>query len=393
MEIAPLNRYNDGSRNSPTGLTIRDYFRKSMPPSVLADAKVARGGTLPLPSTPAQTDYANPESAFEQLLKAPTAPKVVPTSMGASFLSPAPSEATESVPIASAALDIATAYQKNAPAPDCLTDWDKYKDDQLLKNPGGDFYDLENRVVTTDPSKQRTFQSRVGKDLSDAWGNVKNFFKNMLSGIERCYRNQENNVATVRQNGLAGAMVDFFKDMGSALSFGAYRPDGEPPCDGLAARLKFSGRKLKEAVLGDLFQGVGNNVVHMGENLALAGWNLIEVAPDATIGNLEAGRQITTKIFDNGQVAVEYLTDIIPGGDAWLRVHAAKFTGDGAGPPVLYNLCMPEWNQADTRWETVRNTPLRKTIETIGSIVADVATINLMRGGKMFSEDRHDPKR
>ena len=124
--------------------------------------------------------------------------------------------------------------------------------------------------------------------------------------------------------------------------------------------------------------------------MLLAGWNLVEVAPDATIGNLEAGRQLTTKIFDNGQVVVEYLTDIMPAGDAWLRVHAAKFDGSSHRLPVLYNLKMPERYHTDARWKTARNTPLRKAIQTIGAMVADFVTIQLLTGSKMFSEEGHD---
>ena len=108
------------------------------------------------------------------------------------------------------------------------------------------------------------------------------------------------------------------------------------------------------------------------------------------MGNLEAGRQLTTKIFDNGQVVVEYLTDVMPAGDAWLRVHAAKFDGDGCQLPLLYNLEMPERVHTDTRWKTIRNTPLRKTIETIGAVVADIVTIQLLTRSKTFCVEGND---
>jgi hypothetical protein len=261
-----------------------------------------------------------------------------------------------------------------------------------LKNPGGDFYDLENRLVKPARADHDTFAERIGKDLAHAWGNIKNFFKNMVTGADRCYRDKQDTIASVRQTGLVKTVGDFFKNMASALSFGAYRPDGEPECEGIAERLQFSFGKAKSAVLGNLLQGTSNSLVHMGENLALAGWNLIEVAPDATIGNLEKGRHITTKIFDNGQVAIEYLTDILPGGDAWLRVHAANLKGGREGLPVLYNLGLPERLQDDARWQTVRNTPLRKAIETIGSLVADVVAAKMVTECKLFSHEGHKNK-
>jgi hypothetical protein len=127
----------------------------------------------------------------------------------------------------------------------------------------------------------------------------------------------------------------------------------------------------------------------MAGDLVLAGWNLVEVLPDATIGNLESGRKLTTTLFDNGQVWVEYLTDIVPTGDAWLRVHAPSLQEFKL--PVVYNLGMPEHFTGDTRWEYIRNTPFRKTIETIGALLADVA-IGLSTGQVNLTSDS-GPKR
>jgi len=45
--------------------------------------------------------------------------------------------------------------------------------------------------------------------------------------------------------------------------------------------------------------------------------------------------------------------------------------------PILYNLQMPENAKGDARWQYVRNTPFRKTIETIGTLLADIATFGL----------------
>ena len=50
------------------------------------------------------------------------------------------------------------AYQKemrhNAPQ---MSDWQKYKDDQLLSNPGGDGYYLKEKRVISDPEDQESF--------------------------------------------------------------------------------------------------------------------------------------------------------------------------------------------------------------------------------------------
>jgi len=290
--------------------------------------------------------------------------------------------------------EIVTAYSaqgggKKDAAPD--DGWRKYKDDQLLRNPGGDHYYLERKRVSDDPKERESFTDRVGKDVSDSFGNVKNFFGNLLMGSKIRYRDEKGDIQEGTQKGLIGSVVEFFKDLGSAFSFGLWRPDNEEAPRGFAERLSFFGAKLKEAVLGDLVEGIPRSVNHMAKNVVLAGWNLAQVIPDATVGNFEQGRKLTTTIFDNGQVMVEYLTDVIPTGDAWFRVHAASFTGLKA--PVLYNLEMPEHVKDDVRWQYVRNTPFRKTIESIGALLADTAAIALA-GQTGFSSnqssDRHE---
>ncbi|MDY7037518.1 MAG: hypothetical protein SV375_15305 [Thermodesulfobacteriota bacterium] len=271
-----------------------------------------------------------------------------------------------------------------------LSDWEKYKDDQLLSNPGGDHYYLEQNKVVPDPKEQESFLGRIGKDIADALGNVKNFFKNLLFGSKRLYRDKNNQIQEVRQRGLIGSVMDFFSDIGSALSFGMWRPDGEKEPEGFVKRVGFFFSKIKEAIFGDLIQGVAGSVINIGEDIALAGWNLLEVIPDATVGNFESGRKLTTAIFDNGQVAIDYLTDILPGGEAWSRVHAADFTDPRKlSLPVVHNLNMPERHSGDVRWRYVRNTPFRKAIETIGSLLFDFISLRFMSNIKFFSEEEH----
>lgn len=253
--------------------------------------------------------------------------------------------------------------------------WQKYRDDQFLRNPGGDRYYLDENRVSEDLRERESFGTRVGKDLSDVFGNVKNFFGNLLFGSKFRYRDENNEIREATQRGLVGTCVDFFKDLGSAMTFGLWHPDEENGPQGVVQRIAYSGSKLKEALLGDLVEGIPRSVNHMAKNVVLAGLNLVQVVPDATIGNAAPGRKLTTTIFDNGQVLVEYLTDVIPSGDAWFRVHAASLTDVQA--PVLYNLRMPEHAKGDVRWQYVRNTPFRKTIETVGTLLADIAAIGL----------------
>jgi hypothetical protein len=274
-------------------------------------------------------------------------------------------------------------------APDRMSGLKKYQDDQLLRNPGGDHYDLEHTRVDADPPQRKSLWGRFSRNLADAFGNIKNLASNLLFGAKFCYRDQNNAIRQATRKGLIGSVLDFFKDVGSAFTFGHWRPDGGPKPEGFLERLGFFVSHLKKAFSRDLFDGACGSVNHMAGNLVLAGWNLAQVLPDATFGNLDAGRKLTTTIFDNGQVAVEYLTDILPAGDAWLRVHAPSFKE--LKFPIVYNLGMPEHFSGDVRWEYIRNTPFRKSIETIGSLLADVAAGLTIGPVKLFSDDA--PKR
>lgn len=277
----------------------------------------------------------------------------------------------------------------STPNPSQMSDIQKYKDDQLLRNPGGDHYYLDQNKVLPDPEDQKSFLGRVGKDISDVMGNMKSFLGNFFLGSTIRYRDQNDQIKEGRQRGLLSTVGDFFKNLGSGLSFGLWHPDDEKGPQGAMERLSFFGSKLKTAFLGDVLEGIPQSINHMGKNLLLAGWNLVEVIPDATIGNFEAGKKLTTTLFDNGQVVVEYLTDIVPTGDAWLRVHAGSLKD--LKPPILYNLGMPEHSTGDTRWQYIRNTPFRKSIETIGTLLADAAAIGLA-GQTGFSGNQHNQK-
>ncbi len=266
----------------------------------------------------------------------------------------------------------------------------KYKDDQLLGSPGGDHYDLENKRYVADPPEQQSFWGRIGKNIKDAFGNLKNFAGNLLFGAKRHYRDENGDIQQGQRRGLIGSIADFFQDLGSAFSFGAWRPDGEEEPRGFGRRVGFFFSKFKEAVFGNLIQGVAGSVVNMAKDLVFAGWNLIETIPDATIGNFEAGRKLTTAVFDNGQVALNYIADILPGGDASIRVHSPDLKN--LKPPILNNLSMPEKNPDDTRWKYVRNTPFRKGIETVGSVLTSILTLRFLGSFRLSGEKRNHPE-
>jgi len=292
-------------------------------------------------------------------------------------------------PVQTSKAQAVSAYERQADRAAGMSGWAKYKDDQLLSNPGGDHYYLDQRRKIADPPDQETFWGRVGKDVSDAAGNVKNFFHNLFSGSKILYRDEEDQISEGRQRGLASSLMDFGKDLGSAFTFGVWRPDGEKEPQGVLKRIGFFFSKVKEAVFGDLIQGTAGSALHMGEDLVLAGWNLLEVVPDATIGNAKAGRDLTTSLFDNGQVAIDYVTDVLPGGEAWVRVHSPDFGRSGKPKaPVINNLEKPE-RSPEEGWKYVRNTPFRKVIETIGSLLSDFLAVRFLGNSKYFSEGDH----
>jgi len=284
---------------------------------------------------------------------------------------------------------VSAAYQNNAtpPAsPPAQSDVQKYKDDQLLRNPGGRNYNLDKKEISQNTHKESVW-GLAQKDFSDVFGNVKRFFDNMFMGTTVLYRNDKNEIKEGHQRGLLETAMDFFKDLGSAVSFGAWHPERAEAPHGFMNRLSYSASKLKDALLGDIVEGIPASLNHMGKNMILSGWHLAEVLPDTVTGSFEPGQKLTTTIFDNGHVLIEYLTDIAPSGDAWLRVHASSLKE--LKPPVLYNLKMPEYFSRDSRWEHVRNTPFRKTIETIGSLLADALFVGLFGETGSSSNRRH----
>lgn len=279
-------------------------------------------------------------------------------------------------------MDVAkSAYQANA------SSLQKYVDDQLLSNPGGDRYNLETRTVES--AGKHSFAERVGKDFADAFANARNFFADFLLGAKFCYRDERGEIQEGRKRGLLSTIGDFFKDLGSALSLGAWRPDGEAKPESFWQRVKFSVKKMKEAVVDDFLKALPASVNHMAEDVILTGWNVVETIPDATIGNSEAGERITSQVFDGGQVVIDYVTDVFPTGEGWQRVHSSNLLK--LKPPIINNLQKAERDYEDNRWRYIRNTGFRKAIETIGALTADLLTFGLIRWvSSSGSKTRHE---
>ncbi len=310
--------------------------------------------------------------------------------LSAAVNTPVPGAAGQPVtPWMAAGKDIQALYRANARNSGGMSDWEKYKDDQLLKKPGGDFYDLDRGVV--EPEQSRSFGKRLGKNIADAAGNLKSFVEDLFGGSTRHYRDENNKIARGSERGFFGSIWDGIRNLGRAFSFGECRNPGDPAPEGFVDRAKFFFSHFKRAVFGDILQGTGGSIIRMAESLVVSGWNLLETVPDATIGNFRKGEELTTEVFDNGQVFLGYLMDTLPGGEAWARVHASDFSDkDNPGFPVVTNLKKPEREEGDARWKYIRNTGFRKFIETIGALGMDVLAVKLLGESKFLSEERRE---
>jgi len=245
-----------------------------------------------------------------------------------------------------------------------------YKEDQLMSNPGGDSFFLSKTSGVIDNGYDHSrISKRVGKDLADAGNNLINAVKDLGIGAKFKYVDESGNVKDGRKVGFAGTVVNFFKDMASGLSFGLYSPEGEAKPQG-AGRIKHLFKKIfKDALVGDIVKGIPRSVINIGEDVMFAGLNAVEAVPDATIGNFKAGRKATTAIFDNTQVAMDFLTDVLPGGEASIRARSFKLAKGLKGLPIINNITTPEKKDDEKDWKYVRNTNFRKVLETIPSLI------------------------
>ncbi len=260
-----------------------------------------------------------------------------------------------------------------------------YRQEQLLSNPGAKSFDYSTGAILD--GGEMGWDSRIVKDIEDSILNFRNFFLNGVSGAPKFGMNMDGTLEQRESSpGLLESLVNFLKDLGSALTFGALQADA--PEQKHSIGLSFAISKLKEAVGADLIGGVAGSLIQMGEDLILAGWNLTECVGDIFLGGFDPGQKTIDTIFDNGQVAIDYITDVMPGGEAWMRVHAYDLL-EGEFP-VIYNLKRPEHLMDDPRWQEIQNTPFRKAIETIGSLLADAALIFTISQAITSSDCRHE---
>ncbi|MGR3219525.1 MAG: hypothetical protein ACUZ8H_06870 [Candidatus Anammoxibacter sp.] len=232
----------------------------------------------------------------------------------------------------------------------------KYKEDQLLSNPGGDnFFPERHEMVIDNTFDHSTFSNRVGKDLSDSYANLKNLIKDLGNGSEIKYLDMSGSIKTRKNVGLAKTVGKFFGNIASGLSFGVYTQNNEEPPVGVKDKITHFFKKVFVDAIGkDLLVGVPQSIINIGEDAMFVGLNLLEAIPDATVGHTKLGRKITTQVFDNVQVALDFATDIMPGGEASTRMRASLvkkiFTNQGA---------------ANETPQYVRSSPFRKAIETL----------------------------
>ena len=192
----------------------------------------------------------------------------------------------------------------------------------------------------------------------------------MGMGADFKYVDNHGQIKEGRKVGFLKTVSNFFKNIASGLSFGTYTPEDEVKPQGGMGKIKHFFKKIfKDALVKDVVVGVPKSAINVGEDIMFAGLNTIEAIPDSTIGNFKAGRKAATAIFDNTQVAMDFMTDVIPGGDAYGRIHSFKFSKGISGLPIVNNITTPEKETEDLNWKFVRNTNFRKAIETITAFI------------------------
>ena len=234
----------------------------------------------------------------------------------------------------------------------------KYKEDQLLSNPGGDKYFLERSTDVIDSSYSHDkFVNRVGKDLFDAFSNIKNIVKDLGGGSEVKYLDGNGVLKTRKKVGLLRTVGNFAKDIASGLSLGAYTPENTEKPISFGGKVKHLFKSVFVKAIGkDLFVDLPQSAINIGEDVLFAGLNLVETIPDSTIGNTKVGRKMTTQVFDNTQVAMDFVTDVALGGEASTRAKLYLIK-------KIFHL-NDNINNANTQ-KYVRYTPFRKAIENL----------------------------
>lgn len=78
-----------------------------------------------------------------------------------------------------------------------MSGWQKYKDDQLLRNPGGGYYSDQGKVVEN--TGKKSIPWLIGRDISGVAGNIGNFFANVFMGSKIRYRDEKNQIRKTQQ--------------------------------------------------------------------------------------------------------------------------------------------------------------------------------------------------
>lgn len=247
----------------------------------------------------------------------------------------------------------------------------KYKEDQLLSKPGGDHFHLDEKAdVINYHTDYSGFSERVGKDLKDAMENFLNIFKDLGPGAGIKYVDKDGHIQEDKKVGLIGTLVNFFQDIASGVTLGKYAKNGEDTPDTTLEAAKYFLKKIfVDAIFKDVIVGVPRSAIHVGEDAAFACINFAETIPDATVGNFKAGQVATTEVFDDFQVFVDFVTDVIPMGEANSRTRAFTLRKGFKGLPVIHNITEPEQGGEDENWKYVRNTPFRKAIESFATLI------------------------
>jgi len=362
--------------------SLKTFPENTTPAPELKPFKTSTETTpLKMPTDQVIEEPLLPQEALENILTQQPAAETVPSAVTAEADLLRQKIDTETLPATEKTVNKVEEPEKLS-RPETLSEqMAKYKVDQLIADPGGDnFFRENNSVIIRNEFDQSELKTRVAKDLGDARENIKRLIDDIGKGSTRDYISPDGSINTYQRLGLQNSLGNFVKNVTSGLTFGAYVPEGEEKPSGGVNRIKhFFSKVFKEGIVQDLGRSTTGAVVSGLRHSVLAAVNALEAVPDATIGNLESGRKITTKIFDNGQVAVSYLTDVLPGGEAWFRVHSPGETEESKILPVYYNLKTSEQNIDDPRWATVRNTPFRKTIESVGALISDAAMLGLAK--------------
>lgn len=147
----------------------------------------------------------------------------------------------------------------------------KYKEDQLLSNPGGDHFKLNKDTgVINYREDQSQFTSRIGKDIKDAGENFINIFKDLGTGAPFKYIDKDGLIQEGKKAGLGGTLVDFFKDMASGMTLGKYTPNGEKsPANAREATKHFFKKIFVDALFKDMVVGVPRSAIHVSEKCSI----------------------------------------------------------------------------------------------------------------------------